>query len=635
MIIGPGKGWLFMSTLEVLTQDLWQPLANTELLPEHSDSTRHLNQLLSRLFGLDVKSVYDQIHCSSNLVELGALVENVNAAFELADSFESLGYARSDALRKVAQIKVTSMSMDNKLLEIASSYHEQLLQLQDQLQQYKENIHLASSTRGALGALVNDYDVLQNLISDRNLQVPNKVSKDFENYTVNQKYIDDIQKKIDQIKSRLSQVFQIQNPKKELGDLENDLKEGFFKSPLVKQCSKTQYVEGLYQVNVLRKQIREVLSNIDGYRAAYESVQRDISSLAEGVSLLSRKDIEVASRRYVMEKHGLVENLEIFAPFVLRYKGLAKNLHNSIDAWVKENPDVSQHPFWTQPLSDKVTYHARDGVQHDVREYVSSDNAILKNAIAKYDLRADSLDGTAQKIVDWVTKNIEYTSDPQFSNNPEEWLDADTTLQTKKGDCEDMANLLASLMRNAQIPSTRVRVVAGQVDREGHAWVEYQRETDQEVIILDATNKSEAADVLQKVPARYISDYGSRYFSFNDEHSWSSGVEGNALLVNPAEVVSPKYFSLVTHLDAIGLPQNFRYYGLHNMLTGDNGSKEWKERFSLFKDSLSIVSGVSDSDRQYFDRVAAGIDHAIKAPAPGFDVDAAKEVYDALVAKLT
>ena len=103
----------------------------------------------------------------------------------------------------------------------------------------------------------------------------------------------------------------------------------------------------------------------------------------------------------------------------------------------------------------------------------------------EYPTFTGSNDEKADKILEWVYNNIKYVTDhKQFKRN-ETWLFPSETLQLRKGDCEDGAALLASIMLYNEIPSWRVRLNAGSVQLGGHAYTTYLREMNNEWYVLD------------------------------------------------------------------------------------------------------------------------------------------------------
>jgi len=91
------------------------------------------------------------------------------------------------------------------------------------------------------------------------------------------------------------------------------------------------------------------------------------------------------------------------------------------------------------------------------------------------------------------------------------------TVNLKKGDCEDGAYLLGSLMLNAGVDPNRVRIYGGFVSAGtnastgGHAWVAYKREVDNQWVALDwcyyPTDATINDRITLKADQKYINDY--------------------------------------------------------------------------------------------------------------------------------
>jgi hypothetical protein len=95
-------------------------------------------------------------------------------------------------------------------------------------------------------------------------------------------------------------------------------------------------------------------------------------------------------------------------------------------------------------------------------------------------------DDVALVCTQWVANNITYTTDTGL----DDWNDARHTAILGTGDCEDGAILLYSLIRNSGIPAHRLRVYVGETNGNGHAWVMYQRDHDNQWVVLDWTDGS-------------------------------------------------------------------------------------------------------------------------------------------------
>ena len=153
------------------------------------------------------------------------------------------------------------------------------------------------------------------------------------------------------------------------------------------------------------------------------------------------------------------------------------------DCLAKLIPDALE-TFWNdkRPKSD-LTYGARpvygsgNNIEVDPRIFYTNDKMPVIAGLTDDDKALNSLN--------YVIANIVYTSDTTQFKDSEMWMFAFETLNTKKGDCEDGAILLANLMLKSGIPYWRIRLNAGDVQGGGHCWVTYLRESDNTWYILD------------------------------------------------------------------------------------------------------------------------------------------------------
>lgn len=84
-------------------------------------------------------------------------------------------------------------------------------------------------------------------------------------------------------------------------------------------------------------------------------------------------------------------------------------------------------------------------------------------------------DTIAFKAHEWVYKNITYVSD-----KGEYWQNDLETITRMKGDCEDGAILIYSIMIRSGVPKNRIKVIGGKVFPDNkpagyHAWCVYKR----------------------------------------------------------------------------------------------------------------------------------------------------------------
>jgi len=180
----------------------------------------------------------------------------------------------------------------------------------------------------------------------------------------------------------------------------------------------------------------------------------------------------------------------------------------------------------------------------DVREFlVSENNSVMQHTIrhemgnyvksisgdwSLFQSRASrSFDYRARIITSYVSEKVGYQSKP----GKDPWLFPDETLFCKKGDCEDRAFLIASLLIASGISPYNVRVALGKLNLHSakgqrsfdHVWVMYKAESGH-WLLLEPLNvrlkgkKGETPGTTKSTPskkAEYIP-----YFLFNNSHLW-------------------------------------------------------------------------------------------------------------------
>ena len=178
----------------------------------------------------------------------------------------------------------------------------------------------------------------------------------------------------------------------------------------------------------------------------------------------------------------------------------------------------------------------------DVRAFLeTTDNAILREAldsIAKEDLgephrsrflarTPGSFDFRVEVLKRFVAEKVKYEPRP---DRFDAWLYPEETLSSRRGDCEDRAFLLASLMIASGISSYCVRVVLGKVHALprgktiDHVWVMYKDESGlwQCIEPLDHARGGKRSRAPE---TRFV--YEPMYL-FNDEHMWAIGANSHA-----------------------------------------------------------------------------------------------------------
>jgi len=172
----------------------------------------------------------------------------------------------------------------------------------------------------------------------------------------------------------------------------------------------------------------------------------------------------------------------------------------------------------------------KDRINVDVKNFITTNDAILDNIVKKYRLKKSSTDATVLAVQKWVVKFLTYKSDDKENQTPEFWQFPFETLQSQIGDCEDGAILITSLCIAAGVPPFRVKVSAGYVqsaphaETGGHAYAIYLA-SDSEWRIIDWCYFQDSnIKVLKKPLAKnggQRNAYKETWFTFNNEYSWN------------------------------------------------------------------------------------------------------------------
>ena len=173
-----------------------------------------------------------------------------------------------------------------------------------------------------------------------------------------------------------------------------------------------------------------------------------------------------------------------------------------------------------------VTYHTRGRYSMDVRNLILNKSCILDTVAVNYKGITEP-DKKVYALLKFVIKHMTYVTDAKLYNQPEYWQHPEITLAMRKGDCEDGALLLASLMRICGIPAYRVKLAAGWVKTnnhgktEGHAYVIYLAD-DNKWYTLDWCYWPKASTFnFKKTPHEKNKDYKDIWWTANDEYAWA------------------------------------------------------------------------------------------------------------------
>jgi hypothetical protein len=166
--------------------------------------------------------------------------------------------------------------------------------------------------------------------------------------------------------------------------------------------------------------------------------------------------------------------------------------------------------------------------QVDYQSYLQyPDNTMYEiSDIIVGDAKAD--DEKAEKIFIWVFTNFKYEVDLSSYNEFEHWAKPIDSLKIMKGDCEDGAFLIHSLLLHANIKPENIRSHGGLVKTyklkngkkvfdkfAGHSWTTYKRKSDGKWIALDWCNDVGKKSIKELTSVNDDHDYVHSYITFN------------------------------------------------------------------------------------------------------------------------
>lgn len=253
-------------------------------------------------------------------------------------------------------------------------------------------------------------------------------------------------------------------------------------------------------------------------------------------SLLDGDDyyLDVNTMNELVEENMLLKNklensLESFNKLQEENVELVKGLEIINDEIEKEKRECEEAEYWNNKWKKgNVTYRAReDSIYFDVRNFITAPDCVLKELIKTNNLKSDSYDDTAYKIMCWVQNNITYVTDDALFGFKEHWDFPAEVLNRKKSDCEGMSNLIVSLCINAGIPSYRIKNMCGNVKYKngnnagGHSWPIFLRESG-DWIDLDPCFYNTKNGIEERIPVKDNKVYSTVWFAFNDVHTFTN-----------------------------------------------------------------------------------------------------------------
>lgn len=230
--------------------------------------------------------------------------------------------------------------------------------------------------------------------------------------------------------------------------------------------------------------IQRIIQRINDYlKKLYKQIQNsDNHSLNENIEQLKIEKEKILNNYYKLQEDTIYKDI-LLLDSEKKIQGLLielEELKNQLQQAEKNLKDEVLEYYWNNKIKpvNRISYPAR-GADINVLQFYHENNDKTPN------INGTSNDEKANNALRWVKNNIMYTPDKTQNNTNEFWMWANETMDSKLGDCEDGAILMANIMIKSGVPYWRVRINAGDVQGGGHAYVTYLREADNTWYVLD------------------------------------------------------------------------------------------------------------------------------------------------------
>ena len=197
----------------------------------------------------------------------------------------------------------------------------------------------------------------------------------------------------------------------------------------------------------------------------------------------------------------------------------ATRLLNEIDLLSKQipKPDPNEE-YWNNK-------YPKQDITYTRKEIDATHNVDVRNFFMPFDSKIPTVKGKtnddkALAALKWVRGNIKYVSDLKIYGITEYWAYAYQVLKNKKDDCDGGAILIANILLKSGVPYWRIRLNAGDVKEDGHCYVTYCRETDNQFVVLDWCYQYETTPIKDRQLHSEERDYYGIWFSWNQKYAF-------------------------------------------------------------------------------------------------------------------
>ncbi|MFH1769980.1 MAG: hypothetical protein ABH828_00300 [archaeon] len=387
------------------SKKLWEKVEEN-LFPGHSNMSKGVNNVLKRLYGLNLKPDFDTLESiisgeAISLNKLNQISTDVARAESVSLEFSALGYKGKSALRKVDQITETKKAFGRATGILKGKKSGEQTDIRKKMKNYQSNPDTLALLRQEADSIDNllfgdEKDVgLYNLTNTQDFAV----SKTSLQYHENRKKIPLLKKNLEKIKDRYLNFDKSGDPDKELSKLAAEVKENN------KVCEKGEYYEGTFALKQLNEEINLIRKFAKKYILKKKDIQNDTKFLAKqkrnfeklkqsGVSEEGIKELKKLEENYNPNKYNYAKNM-FLNDAIAAYESQASELKDGInDVILNENIRINNEykdlKKKIDMLDEKVT---------EIGKYEAV-NEKLNNIVSNYENTNKTLNGLVSKLDD-------------------------------------------------------------------------------------------------------------------------------------------------------------------------------------------------------------------------------------------
>jgi len=560
--------------------------------------------------------------------------DKLNKSDKIVREFANFHYQGQDSLSKISEIAEYHDLFRSKLVSENRNKSSELETLVDKIHENKNNEGMLRKLREKANA-VDDYLTLG---VRKILEMPKTI------YNRKRNKIDKIQSSLDEVLERYQNFDTAINIVKELKNIKSKISGGLIQSRVLEECDETDYYEGKIFIKKLTEEINSIIKNPTVEIAKRNKIKEEIKYLNNLLRITNKEGVDYSKnelnelKEFISSGIKKFENNYFSSKEINKYNNLANNLYeHSKKIIITEQESAKKKLEDLKRIRESIEAEVSSKKYKELREGVESLNLELSNGMREinYNVKEgfEKINSNTKKI-NLVSNETKYTS-----NRLNDLSDKFNGFRQKVDEIENKTkstyNLVQEIKESNETLFESIKNIVQ--TRE-----ENQNKTDKQAD-NNVSKNLEFKESLYNCLSEISKDLYGLKEKFENLEIQDKDLETEVEDVkermddiknNTDAYKSGKIFSLPLYMHSIAYPENIRLYTARRILSGDNGEKDWSERFENFRNEIKGFLIKGQNDYEYFGKIKVGLQKAINSPGPFFDVNTAKESYNLVDEKI-